>query len=69
MHLHITLKKIKRLFFLYLFILNYYFYACAISNKPEIIEFITTFITFELEISLNPRSNQTFSVKNTKLIK
>ena len=41
-----------------------HFYVSVVSDKPDVIEFITSFKTFDTELSPNPSSMQLFSINN-----
>ena len=55
--------------FLTLSDLNSHFYVNVISDKPDIIEFITSFKTFDDQTSPNPSSVQLFAINNVKEMK
>ena len=55
--------------FLTLSELEKHFYVSVISDKPDIIEFITSFKTFDTELSPNPSSVQLFAINNYKSMK
>ena len=55
--------------FLTLSDLDSHFYLSVISDKPDIIELLTSFKTFDKELSPNPSSAQLFAVNNGPSIK
>ena len=64
-----TKKEEVDFLFLTLSELFNHFYISVISDKPDIIEFITSFKTFDTELSPNPSSVQLFSINNDKSMK
>ena len=46
-----------------------HFYVSVISDKPDIIEFITSFKTFDEELSPNPSTVQLFAINNSPSMK
>ena len=46
-----------------------HFYINVLTDKPDTIEFITSFKTFETELRQNPSKTQLFSIKNNPLMK
>jgi len=44
-----------------------HFYVSVISDKPDIIEFVSSFTTFDQELSPNPSTMQVFPLKNDNL--
>ena len=57
--------------FIFLTLSDYesHFYISVLTNKPEPIEFITSFKTFDTELSPNPSSTQLFSINNNPSMK
>ena len=55
--------------FLTLSDLDSHFYVSVVSDKPEIIELITSFKTFDTQLSPNPSSIQLYSVNNDESIR
>ena len=57
--------------FIFLTISDYdsHLFVSVYTDKPDIIELITSFKTFELEMSPNPSSVQLFSINNNALMK
>ena len=45
--------------------LNSHFYVKVITDKPDVIEFISSFNTFDTELSPNPSSIQLFTIHNS----
>ena len=46
-----------------------HFYIKVLTDKPDIIEFFTSFKTFDTELSPNPSTTQLFSINNNPLMK
>ena len=63
--------KLEKIDFIFLTLsdLNSHFYVSVISDKPNIIEFITSFKTFDTELSPNPSSIQLFAINNSPSMK
>ena len=63
--------KKEKVDFLFLTIseLFQHFYVSVISDKPDTIEFITSFKTFDTELSPNPSSVQLFAINNNPSMK
>ena len=59
-----TKKEQVDFIFLTLSEVGAHFFISVISDKPDIIEFITSFKTFDNELSPNPSSIQLFSINN-----
>ena len=55
--------------FLTLSELDSHFYVSVVSDKPDVIEFVTSFKTFDTELSPNPSSLQLFSINNYQNMK
>ena len=60
-----TKKEKVDFIFLTMAELSSHFYVKVITDKPDIIEFITSFKTFDTELSPNPSSIQLFTVHNS----
>ena len=60
-----TKKEQINFIFLTLSELDNHFYVKIITDKPDIIEFISSFKTFDTELSPNPSSIQLFTVHNS----
>ena len=59
-----TKKEEVDFLFLTISLFSQHFYVSVISDKPDIIEFITSFKTFDTELSPNPSSVQLFAINN-----